>query len=81
MTAPLPAKVGPFLFLHASIAKDVMSPNPWSIREEAAVHGFAIGANDRSRLVHECLLSSMGTPKSLRHSTPHPGQNAKRIPY
>ena len=47
MTAIHHSKIETPLILHAATAKDVMSANPWSVREDAAVHEAVVFLTDR----------------------------------
>jgi CBS domain-containing protein len=61
MTATLPSKVGPLLFLHGSFAQDVMSLNPWSIRDEASVQEAVVFLTDR-RISAAPVINEAGRP-------------------
>jgi CBS domain-containing protein len=61
MNATLHAKVGTPLTLHASTAADLMSANPWSIREEASVHEAVVFLTDR-RISAAPVINEAGRP-------------------
>ncbi len=61
MTAIHPSRVATPLMLHASTAADIMSTNPWSIREDASVHEAVVFLTDR-RISAAPVINDAGRP-------------------
>lgn len=61
MTATLPSRVGAHLYLRAGTAEEVMSANPWSIREDASVHEAVVFLTDR-RISAAPVINEAGRP-------------------